>query len=141
MPNKEDFYSSLNIEDTADVDYRHAKRVFKKLEMNNLGDYHDLYVQSDTSLLADVFANFRNKGIETYKVDPAYFLAAPGLTWQTFFKNTEVELELLTDLDILLMIEEGIRSQITQSSHRYSEANNRYMMKQIIIIYCVFRFK
>ena len=81
LPNKEGFYSSLNMEDTTDIDYRHAKRGFKKLEMNNLGDYHDLYVHSDTLLLANVFDNFRNKVIETYKLDPAYFLSAPGLTW------------------------------------------------------------
>ena len=73
LPNKEDFHSSLNMEDTTDVDYRHAKKVFKEFKMNNLGDYHDLYVQSNTLLLADVFQNFRNTGFETYKLDPAYF--------------------------------------------------------------------
>ena len=78
-PNK-DFYSSLNMEDTTDIDHRHAKKVFKELKMINLGDYHDLYVQSNTLLLAGVFENFRNKGIETYKLDPAYFLSAAGLT-------------------------------------------------------------
>ena len=83
--------------------------------MNNLGDYHDLYVQSDTLLLADVFENFRNTGTETYKLDPAYSLLAPGLTWQACLKKTEVKLELLTDTNMLLMIEEGIRGGITQS--------------------------
>ena len=73
LPNKEDFHSSLNMEDNTDVDYRHAKKVFKEFKMNNLGDYHDLYVQSNTLLLVDVFQNFRNTGIETYKLDPAYF--------------------------------------------------------------------
>ena len=95
--------------------------------MNNLTDYLNLYVRSDTLLLADVFENFRNKGIETCKLDPAYFLLAPGLTWQACLKKTEVELELLTDPNMLLMIGEGIRGGITQSSHRYSEANNKCM--------------
>ena len=81
--------------------------------MDNLGHYHDLYVQSDTLLLADIFENFRNKGIETYKLDPAYFLSAPGLTWQACQKKTEVELELVTNPNLLLMIEEGIRGGIT----------------------------
>ena len=67
------------MEDIADVDHRHAKRVFKNLNNKNLGDYHDLYVQSDTLLLADIFENFRNKFIEIYELDPAYFLSAPGL--------------------------------------------------------------
>ena len=60
LPPKDAFYSNLNMEDITDVDYRHAKRVFKSLNNKNLGDYHDLYVQSDTLLLADVFENFRN---------------------------------------------------------------------------------
>ena len=79
FPDKEAFYSSLNMEDITDVDHRHAKRVFKSLNNKNLGDYHDLYVQSDALLLADVFENFRNKCIEIYKLDPADFLSAPGL--------------------------------------------------------------
>ena len=79
MPNKEAFYSSLNMENITDVDYRHAERVFKNFNNNNenLGDYHDLYVQSDTLLLADVFEHFRNKCIEIYELDPAQFLSAP----------------------------------------------------------------
>ena len=97
------------MEDITNIDYRHAKRVFKKLEMNNLGDYHDLYVQSDTLLHADIFENYRNKCIETYELDPAYFLSVPGLTWQACLKTTEVELELRIDSNMLLMFEEGIR--------------------------------
>ena len=86
--NKKDFYSNLNMEDITDVDYRHAKRVFKKFNNKNLGDYHDLYVQSNLLLLADVFGNFRNKCIEIYKLDSAYFLSAPGLAWQACLKKT-----------------------------------------------------
>ena len=79
--NKEAFYSSLNMENITDVDYRHVKRVFKNLNNKNLGNYHDLYVQGDTLLLADAFENFRNKCIEIYELDPAHFLSAPGLAW------------------------------------------------------------
>ena len=73
------FYSSLNMEYITDVDCRHAKKVFKNFNNKNLGDYHDLYVQSDTLLLGDIFEHFRNKYIETYELDPAHFLSAPGL--------------------------------------------------------------
>ena len=73
LRDKEAFYSSLNMEDITDVDYRHAKRVFQNFNNRNLGDHHDLYVQSDTLLLADVFENFRNKCIEIYELDPAHF--------------------------------------------------------------------
>ena len=68
--------------------------------MNNLGDYHDLYVQSDTLLLADVFDSFRNKYIEIYEPDPAHFLSAPGLAWQVCLKKTGIILELLTDVNM-----------------------------------------
>ena len=86
------FYSSLNMEDITYVDYRHAKKVFKNFNNKNLGDYHDLYVQSDTLLLADIFENFRNKCIEIYELDPAHFLSAPGLAWQACLKKTEIKL-------------------------------------------------
>ena len=79
LPDKEAFFGNLNMEDITDVDYRHAKRVFRNLNNKNLCDYHDLRVQSDTLLLADVFENFRNKCIEIYELDLAHFLSAPGL--------------------------------------------------------------
>ena len=88
-PDKEAFYSSLNMEDITDMfkNSVHAKRVFKKLNNKNLGDYHDLYAQNDTLLLANVFENFRSKFIEIYELDPAHFLSAPGLAWQACLKK------------------------------------------------------
>ena len=123
LPDKEAFYSSLNMEDITDVDHRHRKRVFKSLNSKNLGDYHDLYVQSDALLLVNVFENFRNMCIKVYELDPGHFLSAPGLAWQACLKKTKVKLELLTDVDMLLMVEKGIRSAI----NRYAKANNMYM--------------
>ena len=78
-------------------------------------------------MLADVFENFRNKCIEICKLDPAHFLAAPGLAWQACLKKTKVELELLTDIDMLLMVEKETRGGICQAIHRYAKANNKYM--------------
>ena len=86
LPNKEAFYSSLNMKDITNIDHRHAKRVFENLNNKNLGDYHDLYIQSDALLLADVFENFRNMCIKVHELDPAHFLSAPGLTWQACLK-------------------------------------------------------
>ena len=77
LPNKKAFYSSLNMENITDIDYRHANRVFKGFKLKNLGDYHDFSVQSDTLLLADVFETFRNMSLEIYELDPAHFLSAP----------------------------------------------------------------
>ena len=96
-------------------------------DIKNLGDYHDLYVQSDTSLLADAFENFRNKFIEIYELDPAHFLSAPGLAWQACLNKTDVKLELLTNVDMLLMVEKGIRDGICHAIHKYAKANNKYM--------------
>ena len=127
IPSKESFYSNLTMEDISETDYRHAINIFKRFKLNNLGDYHDLYVQSDTVLLADVFENFRNKCLEVYELDPAHFLSLPGLAWQACLKKTGIELELLTDYDMLLMVEEGIRGRICHSIHRHAKANNKYM--------------
>ena len=121
LPDKEAFYSSLNMEDTTDVDHRLAKRVFNSFNNKNLGHYHELYVQSDTLLLADVFENFRSICIEIYELDPAHFLSAPGLAWQARLKKTEVKLELLTDVDMFLMVE-GIRGGTCHAIHRYAKA-------------------
>ena len=109
LPDKEAFYISLNMKGIISVDYRHAKRVYKELKLKNQGDHHDLYVKSDTILLADVFENFRNKCIEISGLDPTHFLSASGLVWQASFKKTGVKLELLTDIRMLLMVEKAIR--------------------------------
>ena len=127
IPNKESFYSNLTMENITETDYIHANNVFKTFKLNNLGDSHDLYVQSDTLLLADVFENFRKACIKTYELDPAHFISLPGLAWQACLKKTGVELELLTDYDMLLMIEEGIRGGTCHAVHRYAKANNEYM--------------
>ena len=127
LPCKEDFYSNLNRENIDDIDYRHGNNVFKRFELENLGGYHDLYVQSGTLLLADIFENFRDMCIKEYELDPAHFLSFPGLAWQASLKKTNIELELLTDYDILPMVEKGIRGGICHLIHRYAKTNNKYM--------------
>ena len=86
-----------------------------------------MYVQCDTFLLADVFENFRSKCIEMDELDPTHFLSAPGFAWQPCFKKAKVELELLTDIDMLLMVEKETRGGICQAIHRHAKANNKYM--------------
>ena len=127
IPPKEVFYSTLNLEDISDEDYEHVQNVWNVFEIKNGGEYHDLYVQSDTLLLADVFQNIRSMCIEIYGLDPVYFVSAPGLAWQTCLKKTEVKLELITDYDMTLMIEKGIRGGICQAIQRYAKANNKCM--------------
>ena len=116
----------MYLEDITDKDYAHVQKVFVEPKLKNLGNYHDLHVQSDTLLLADVLENSRNKFIEIYELDPAHFLSAPGLAWQAYLKKTEVELELLTNIDMLLMAEMELEAEYVK---QYIN-----MLKQIIII-------
>ena len=92
FPKKEDFYSHLNMEDTIDEYYMHVKRVWKDFEIKNLGEYHDLYVQNYTLMLADVFENFRNICFEIYDFGLARYPSAPGLANQVAFKNTNIKI-------------------------------------------------
>ena len=127
LPEKEDFSIHLNMGDPIDTDYSHAKRVSKDFERKNLVEYHDFYVQINTLLLSDVFENFRKMCLKIYKLDPAKFLSPPGLAWQAALKKTKAKLDLLTDIDMLLMVEKGMRGRICHSIYRYAKANNKYM--------------
>ena len=127
LPSREAFYSRLNGVGISDEDYTHAQKVWKTFEMKNLEDYHNLCNQVDVLLLADVFENFRNICIKNYKSDPAHYYTAPGLAWDAAFKVTDVKLELLSDRDMLLMVEKGIRGGVSMISNRYGKANNKYM--------------
>ena len=90
-------------------------------------DYHNLYNLSDVLLLADIFENYRNICMYHYGLDPAWYFSAPGIAWDATLKITKVELELLSDPDMLLMIESSVRGGIATISHRHATANNEYM--------------
>ena len=102
----------------SEIDYAHANNVFKKFNINNLGEYHDLYVRSDTLLLADIFENFRQSCLENYELDPADFVSLPGLAWQACLKK------LMLNLNYLQIM---IRGGICHAIQRYAKANNKYM--------------
>ena len=127
LPPQEQFDSELNHSHISDEDYEHARKVWKYFDMKTMRDYHNLYLKTDVLLLADVFENFRNVCVENYKLDPAWYYTAPGLTWDACLKKTEVRLELLNDVDMLLMIEKGICCGVSTITKRYAEANNPYM--------------
>ena len=127
LPPREAFYSKRNDEGISDENYAHAGKVWETFEMKTLKDYHDLYNQVDVLILADVFENFRDICIKNYKLDPAHYYTAPGLAWDAALKITEVELELLSDINMLLMVEKGIRGGVSMISNRYGKSNNKYM--------------
>ena len=99
----------------------------KEFERKTLEKYHDLYVQSNTLLVADVFDNFRNMCLEIYDLDPAKFLSALGLAWEAALQKTPVKLDLSTDINILLMLEKSISGGICHSVYQYAKANNKCM--------------
>ena len=105
LPPKEAFYCKLTMAVVNEEDYKHAHRVWAEFGINNLGEYHDLYLHMDVILLANVFEAFRKVCLDNYGLDPDHFYTAPGLAWCTCLKKTRIRLELLLDPDMLLMFE------------------------------------
>ena len=129
LPPREAFYSKLSGKGITEKDYEHAGNVWISFKMKTFKEYHELYNITDVLLLADVFENFRDLCLKIYGLDPVYYFTAPQLAWDACLKMTSVKLELLSDEDMLLMFEEGIRGGISIISNRYGEANNKYMRK------------
>ena len=126
-PPREAFYSKLTGKGITEKNYKHVLNVWNTFKMKTFKDYHKLYNETDALLLADVFENFRDICLKIYGLDPVYYFTAPGLAWDACLEMTNINLELLSDLDMLLMFEKGIRGGISIISNRYGEANNKYM--------------
>ena len=127
LPEKEKFYSKLNGKEITEEEYEHAKKVWEKYECKTIGDYHDLYLKTDVTLLADVFEIFRKTCLEKYGLDPAHYYTSPGLSWDALLKKTGVELDLLTESEMYNFIEMGMRGGISMVCKRESKANNKYL--------------
>ena len=127
LPEYNDWFSKLHGTNISKSDYDHALKVWNVFNIKNMEEYQNLYVTSDTIQLSDVFEDFRNTALKTFKLDPCYFVSTPGLAWESCKKLTNQKLELLTDMDMILLFEEGIRGGITQSVTKYATANNKYM--------------
>lgn len=127
LPTRKDFYSSLDDSEINEEDYQHALNVWRKFNINNLGEYSDLYLKIDILALSDIFENFREMCSTTYKLDPAHYFTLPGFTFDAMLKYTKVNIELLTNIDQILFIEKGIRGGICHCANRYTKVNNKYI--------------
>ena len=127
LPQKGDFYSLLTNEEISESEYAHAQKVWETFGIENMGQYHDLYLKSDVLLLADIFENFREINLTNSGLDPAHYVSSPGLSWDAMQKMTNVKLDLISDVDTQNFIEKGMRGGISTITHRYAQANNKYM--------------
>ncbi|XP_046585666.1 uncharacterized protein LOC124292570 [Haliotis rubra] len=123
LPKQADFFSKLTGNSLTDGDYAHAQNVWSFFELQNMGEYHDLYVKTDVLLLADIFERFRAMALQYYHLDPAHYYTLPGMGWDAMLKMGKVELERLTDIDQILMIESGMRGGISMISKKHSLSN------------------
>ena len=128
-PTQKGFYSKLSGKGISNKNYNHVLKVWYTFNMKKFLEYHELYNITDVLLLADVFENFRDICLKIDGLDPVYYYTAPGLAWDACLKMTNIDLELLSDPNMLLMFEKGIRGGISIISNRYGEANNKYMRK------------
>ena len=127
LPPQSAFYNRLTDEPISDEDYEFAQQVWTLCECRTLRDYHDLYLKSDVFLTTDIGEKFRDDSQALYGLEPVHYYSLPGLSWDAALKHSEVELELITDIDMYLMIEKGIRGGISMISHRYAKANDPRM--------------
>ena len=127
LPSKEQFYSRLSEEDIALDDYKKAKQIWKHFDIQNMGEYHDLYLKTDVLLLTDVFENFRDMRLSYYGLDPVFFYTLPNLAFDAMLKLTGIEIDLVYNQEMYEMIEAGLRGGMTQTTRKKVEANNKYM--------------
>lgn len=127
LPEIHKFYNDLDQSHISEGNYMHARTVWTTFNCQSLGEYHDVYLQSDLLILADVFENFRGLCLNFYQLDPAHYFSSPQLSFDALLKTTRVKLELFSDPDMYSFIEKGIRGGVAGIIQRFSKANNRHM--------------
>ena len=127
LPPREQFYSHLKEESVSEADYAHAQKVWNEFKIQNLHQYHDLYLTLDVLLLADVFENFRRMSLNYYELDTCHYYTLPTLSFDACLKMTKIELKLLCDPEQFLFVENSILGGVSVVSDRYATANNEFV--------------
>jgi len=127
LPPTDASYDSLNVQALDPKDYERAQETWSHFQIHTLKEYHDHYLCLDTLLLADIFENFRNSILEGHQLDPLHFMALASLAWAMALKHTVIELRLITDADMYLMVESGMRGGIATISNRHAKGNNPHV--------------
>ena len=140
LPDRCKFFSSLKDECIREKDYLKASNVWNVFKMNTLGNYHDLYLKTDVLLLTDMFEKFISACLDYYGLDLCHYFSSPGLSRDVMLRKTKLKLDLISDIDMHLFIEKGMRGGISYIAKRHSKANNKYMKcydsnKESIYIY------
>ena len=124
---KEKFYSSLTDRRISVKEYEHVLNVYNKFEVKTMKDYHDLFLKCEVLLLANVFEKFRNNSLKNYGLCPSHFLSAPRLSWDSMFKMTKIELELIPDHNMYIFFEKGTIGGSSYICNRNSKASKKYL--------------
>ena len=114
--------------DLSEADVQLAQEVWENFGCKTIGDYHNLYLESDALLLADAFEKFQKFFKSTYDLDPCHYYFSPKISWDAMLKSTGVKLELLSNIDMLLFCEKAIRGGLNGiGEKRIMKANNKYL--------------
>ena len=127
LPPEKDFYNDLTKQHITEEDYAFVEKLWNTFHLQSLGELHDLYMETDTLLLADVFQNYRQVIMKNYGLDPIHFYTAPSLSWSAGLKFTNVKLEIPSDVNMHMFFDRGLRGGISMVSHPYARANNEQM--------------
>ena len=127
LPPIEDFFNKLTDTPCCHEDYVHAQKVWKFFRCKTLRDYHDIYLNTDVALLADVFQNFRQLCFKFYRIDPVVYISAPQMFWDAMLKFTGVKLDVMLDHEMYLFWEKHMRGGTTFLNEQYATANNKHI--------------
>lgn len=131
LPPISEFYSSLTNSCISEKDYLHARNIWDRFKITNLEEYMLLYLQTDVLILADTFENFRKVCIEKYKLDPLHYFTTPGLSWDAMLRFTGVQIELITQYEMMRMVNSGVRGGITVNNAKYLNSNNVFLGEKL----------